>query len=299
MNRKTLIVITGATASGKTALAVDVAERLGCDIISADSRQIYRDLPIGTAAPTPDDLRRVRHHLVGTMPLEADYSAARFEADVTALLPRLWQAADYAVMCGGSMMYVDAVTDGIDPLPDISPLLRQRVKDVIEQQGLEAALAWLEIVDPDYAATVDRNNPRRVAHALEISLQSGRPYSSMRTGRSAARDFNIVKLAIDMPRPQLFERIAMRVDRMIEAGLVDEARAVEQYRSCNALNTVGYKEIYQYLDGECTLDEAAARIARNTRVYAKKQLTWLRRPGIRPAVWLPPTATASDVISLL
>ena len=297
-DNKTLIVITGATASGKSALAINVALDLGCEIISADSRQIYRDMPIGTAAPTSADLARVPHHMVGILPVTASYSAASFESDVLALLPRLWEKSDYAVLCGGSMMYIDAVTDGIDLLPDISPGVREHVRDLIEGQGLEAALALLEIVDPVYAAEVDRANPRRVAHALEISLQAGEPYSSMRCGKKASRPFRIIKTAIDMPRPELFERIDSRVTAMVDAGWIEEARRLYPMRGLNALNTVGYKELFDYFDGKNDLPATLARIARNTRVYAKKQLTWLARPGVMSSIKLPAHPTASYVTAL-
>lgn len=299
LENKTLIVITGATASGKSALAINVALQLGCEIVSADSRQIYRDMPVGTAAPTAADLALVPHHMVGVLPVTAAYSAASFESDVLSLLPRLWEKSDYAVLCGGSMMYIDAVTDGIDQLPDISPGVREHVKNLIDVQGLEAALALLEIVDPVYAAQVDRANPRRVAHALEISLQAGEPYSSMRRGTKATRPFRIVKTAIDMERPELFERIDRRVEAMAAAGLIEEARRLYPMRGLNALNTVGYKELFEHFDGKADLPTALARIARNTRVYAKKQLTWLARPGVMPSIKLPAHPTPSDVTRLL
>lgn len=295
-DRPQLIVITGPTASGKSALAVDVASHLGCDIVSADSRQIYRGLPIGTAAPTSDQLAAVRHHFVGIFGLDEYYSAARFEAEATALLERLFEHGDVAVMCGGSMMYIDAVTDGIDALPDISDATRTRVRTLFETGGLEALVAWLETIDPVYAAEVDRCNPRRVAHAIEITLEAGRPYSALRGRRAAERPFDVVKVAIDMPRERLFDRINRRVDAMMEAGLLDEARRVYPQRHLNSLNTVGYKELFAYFDGEMPLDTAVARIAKNTRVYAKKQLTWLARPSVRPTTWLPEDSSARDVL---
>ncbi len=295
-DRPQLIVITGPTASGKSALAVDVASRLGCDIISADSRQIYRGLPIGTAAPTADQLAAVRHHFVGVLELDEYYSAARFEAESTVLLECLFEHNDVAVMCGGSMMYIDAVTDGIDALPDISDATRTRVRTLFESGGLDALLAWLETIDPAYAAEVDRCNPRRVAHAIEITLEAGQPYSTLRGRRAAERPFDVVKLAIDMPRERLFDRINRRVDAMMEAGLLDEARRVFPQRHLNSLNTVGYKELFAYFDGVMPLDVAVARIAKNTRVYAKKQLTWLARPSVRPTTWLPEDSSAVDVL---
>lgn len=294
--RPLLIVITGPTASGKSALAVDVASRLGCDIVSADSRQIYRGISIGTAAPTSGQLAAVRHHFVGVLDLDEYYSAARYEAEALKLLGELFAQNDVAVMCGGSMMYVDAVTDGIDRLPDISDATRSRVRSLYESGGLDALVGWLETIDPEYAAEADLRNPRRVAHAIEITLEAGQPYSSLRRRATSPRPFDIVKVALDLPRERLFDRINRRVGAMMEAGLLDEARRVYPLRHLNSLNTVGYKELFAFLDGAMPLDTAVARIAKNTRVYAKKQLTWLARPSVRRAVWLPENSTASDVL---
>lgn len=273
-----VVVVTGPTASGKTALAINLAEHLGCEIISADSRQIYRELPIGTAAPTATEQARIRHHLVGTMSVTQTYSAAAFEADALRILQDMWDSGQrVAVVCGGSMMYIDALTRGIDEMPTISDTVRTRVLEFYRQQGLEALLAWLETIDPDMYAVVDRRNPKRVIHAVEICLQAGVPASSLRTGRPKPRPFRTLKLSIDMPREQLFARINARTEAMIAAGMLDEARAMLPFRECNALNTVGYKELFAYFDGAMTLPEAVARIAKNTRVYAKKQMTWLAR----------------------
>ena len=282
---KTLVVITGPTASGKTALAIEVATRLGCDIISADSRQIFKGLPIGTATPDAHQLAVVRHHFVATLPVESYYSAAQYEADVMALLPELFAGSDYAVMCGGSMMYVDAVTRGIDLLPTISEETRAHAYGLLHSEGIEAVRHKLAQLDPEYLAQADPHNHKRLVHALEICLESGVPYSSLRTGEAKKRSFRVMKFAIDMPRDTLFARINARVDAMIEAGLVEEVRSMLTKRQLNALNTVGYKEMFAYLDGTWDLATATARMAKNTRVYAKKQLTWLKRD---PEVcWLP------------
>ncbi len=297
--RPTLIVVTGATASGKTALALQLASHLGCDIISADSRQIYRGMPIGTAAPTADELARVRHHFIAALDPADYYSAAMYEADVMALLPRLWQQSPYAVLCGGSMMYVDAVTDGIDELPTITPATRERVNTLLAEHGPDGLLAYLEMLDPVYASQVDPANLRRVAHAVEISLQAGCPYSDLRRSNRARRPFDIIKVAIEMERSELFDRINRRVDVMMEAGLLDEARTLYPRRRLNALNTVGYKELFAYFDGEMDLTTAIARIGKNTRVYAKKQLTWLARPGVRPTTFVPAATAFRSVLSLL
>lgn len=270
-------MITGPTGSGKTDLAVSMAEQIGCDIISADSRQIYRGIPIGTAAPTPEQLARATHHFVGALDLHEQYSAAQFEADVLRLLPRLWQKSPVQIMCGGSMMYIDAVCDGIDELPAISPQVRQRVLDLYAHSGLEGVRALLQLLDPEGYERVDPLNPRRNIHAVEISMQAGKPASALLTGRRKERPFAIEKICIDLPREQLFERINRRVDAMMEAGLEEEARAVYHLRHLNSLNTVGYKEMFAYFDGAMDRPTAIARIAKNTRVYAKKQLTWMKR----------------------
>ena len=286
---RTLVVVTGPTASGKTDLAISIARHFACDIISADSRQIYRDIPLGTAAPSPEERRRAVHHFVGFLGLEEYYSAARFESDVMALLPSMWEKSAVAVMCGGSMMYVDAVVRGIDDMPTVDDRTRAYVAALYRDHGLDGICAQLEIVDPHYYARVDRRNPRRLLHALEVSLQAGRPYSSFCTGEARQRDFRVVKLAIDYPREQLFERINSRVERMMDAGFVEEARAAFAVAgNSNSLNTVGYKELKKYIDAEWDLATAVARIAKNTRVYAKKQLTWLRRDN--DVHWLDPSA---------
>lgn len=277
MSKPLLIVVTGPTASGKTSLAIDLAETLGCEIVCADSRQVYRGLPIGTAAPTAAEQARVRHHLTEFLPLDAPYSAAAFEADAIALLPDLFGRHGTAVVCGGSMMYVDALVRGIDDMPTISPEVRERVLSFYREQGLGALLAWLEIIDPAMHAIVDRRNPKRVIHAIEITLQAGVPASQLRTGATKERPFRTIKFCIDRPREEMFARINARTDAMMAAGLLDEARAVYHLRELNSLNTVGYKELFAHFDGLMDLPTAVARIAKNTRVYAKKQLTWLAR----------------------
>lgn len=274
--RNRLIVITGPTGSGKSALAMRMAGEIGCDIISADSRQMYREIPIGTAAPTADDLARVTHHFVGNLSLGDYYSAAQYEDDVMRLLPSLWEKSPVQILCGGSMMYIDAVTRGIDELPTISDDIRRRAWELYERGGLQQLRLTLLELDPVYYREVDLNNHKRLVHAIEICRQAGVPYSSLRTGRVKPRDFDIEMIAVDMQRDTLFDRINGRVKKMVECGLVEEARAVSHLRHLNSLNTVGYKELWPYIDGETTLDEAIAKIARNTRVYAKKQLTWLK-----------------------
>lgn len=292
-----LVVITGPTGSGKTDLSIQLAQRLGCDIISADSRQLFRDIPIGTAAPSPQQLATVTHHFVGTLSLDEYYSAARYEEDVMALLPSMWEKSPYAVMCGGSMMYVDAVTRGIDDLPTVSDSVRRHVMDLYESEGIEGIRATLRNLDPDYLAIADPANHRRLIHAIEISLEAGQPYSSLRTGTVKERPFKTVKMMIDYPRETLFDRINRRVDAMIEAGFIEEARRVYPLRHLNSLNTVGYKEMFAAFDGTMTLDTAIERMKKNTRVYAKKQLTWLKRdPSV---IRLNPSTSLTDALTAL
>lgn len=273
----TLVVITGATGSGKTSLAIEVAKASGAEIISADSRQIFREIPIGTAAPTPEELAAVPHYFVGTHSLTDYYSAADFEADVLRLLEEKWKTHSTMVMVGGSMMYVDAVVNGIDDLPTISEENRRKAMQVYEEGGLQQLRLDLLEMDPDYYKIVDLNNHKRLIHALEIMYESGKKYSELRTGERRQRDFRILKYAIDLPREVLFSRINARTEQMLASGFLQEAERVYPLRHLNSLNTVGYKELFAYLDGKMDYDTAVARIAKNTRVYAKKQLTWLKK----------------------
>ena len=274
MSTNTLVVITGPTGVGKSDTAVWLARELNAEIISADSRQLYRDIPIGTAAPTAEQMAEVKHHFVGTLSLEEYYSAAQFEDDVMQLLPQLFARSPYVVMCGGSMMYVDAVCKGIDNIPTISDEIRREVVERFERDGAEAMREELRRLDPIYYNQVDLKNHKRVIHAVEICLQAGRPYSELRTNSVKQRPFRIVKIGLNLPREQLFDRINRRVEKMIEAGLVDEARRFYPQRHLNSLNTVGYQELFAWMDGTMDYDTAVARIQKNTRVYAKKQLTW-------------------------
>lgn len=287
---KTLVVITGPTGIGKTDAAIEVAQHLNTEIISADSRQMYAGMPICTAAPDATQLAAIRHHFIGTLALEDYYSAACFETDALKVINQLFERNDYAVLCGGSMMYIDAVCKGIDEIPTISDDIRQTVFSEYQQHGIEPLREELQRLDPKYYNIVDLNNPKRVIHAIEICRQSGVPYSTLRTGQIKQRPFRIVKIAFEMERAQLFDRINRRVDKMIEQGLEQEARSLYHLRHLNSLNTVGMKEMFAWFDGEMDFITARERIKKNTRVYAKKQMTWFAKdPAIIRTV---PTSAA-------
>lgn len=276
---RTLFVIIGPTGVGKTETCLRVAEHLGTPIINADSRQIFKEIPIGTAAPTVEQRQRVRHYFVGTHSINDYYSAAMYEADVTRLLPTLFNESpsSSALLCGGSMMYVDAVCSGIDDIPTIDDGTRAMMKRHLEQEGLEKLVEELHVLDPEYWAIVDKRNPRRVIHALEICHMTGKPYTSFRTNSVKRRPFRIVKIGLNREREELYERINHRVLQMMNLGLEDEARSVYPLRHLNALNTVGYKELFRHFDGEIPLEEAIRQIQSNTRRYMRKQLTWFKR----------------------
>ena len=256
---------------------MDIAKHFGIPIINADSRQIYRELKIGTARPTDEQTQAVRHYFVGTLSLDDYYSASLFEQQVLQLLNQLFQASDYALLTGGSMMYIDAVCDGIDDIPTIDDETRRLMKQRLADEGLEALCEELRRLDPEYYEIVDRQNPRRVVHALEICTMTGKTYTSFRRREQRQRPFSIVKIALNRPREELYERINRRVDQMMSDGLLEEARALYPRRELNALNTVGYKELFDYLDGRWPLEEAVERIKGNTRRYARKQLTWYKK----------------------
>ena len=283
---KTLIVITGPTAVGKTALCLDIAQHFGIPIINADSRQIYKELKIGTASPTSEQLQLVPHYFVGSLSLTDYYSASLFEQQVLEILSRQFRSHDFALMAGGSMMYIDAVCDGIDDIPTVDDVTRETLKRRLAQEGLEALVEQLKELDPEYYEIVDRQNPRRVVHGLEICLMTGKTYTSFRKREKKERPFRIVKIGLNRPREELYDRINQRVDQMMQQGLLDEAKALYPMRQMNALNTVGYKELFDYLDGRWPLEEAVERIKGNTRRYARKQLTWYKKdPQIR---WFHP-----------
>lgn len=272
-----LIILLGPTGVGKTELSLRIAEHFGSPIISSDSRQLYKDLPIGTAAPTAEQMARVQHYLVGTLSLTDYYSASNFEEDVIKLLGKLHQTHPAVVMTGGSMMYIDAVTKGIDDIPTVTSEIRSAIYKQYETEGLAPILEELKKADPIHYGEVDRNNYKRVIHAVEICRMTGKPYSSFRTNTKKERPFRIIQVGLNRDRDELYERINRRVDLMMAEGFLEEARRVFPYRHLNSLNTVGYKELFNYLDGTWTLDFAIEKIKRNSRVYARKQMTWFKR----------------------
>lgn len=276
----TLIVITGPTAVGKTALCLGIAKHYDIPIINADSRQIYRDMRIGTASPTESQLEEVKHFLVGKLNLTDYYSASMFEQDVLEILKQQFSGPDsknIALLTGGSMMYIDAVCNGIDDIPTIEDEVRENLKKRLEQEGLERLCEELRLLDPEYYNIVDKKNTRRVIHGLEICYQTGKTYTSFRKRDKKERPFNIIKIALNREREELYCRINKRVDQMIAEGFIDEARALYGQRELNSLNTVGYKELFDHFDGIYSLEEAIERIKGNTRRYARKQLTWFKR----------------------
>lgn len=274
---KTLIVIVGPTGVGKTELCLKVAEAFDTVIVNADSRQIFKEIPVGTAAPTIAERRRIRHFFVGNLHIDQYYNASMFENDVIALLDTLFKEKDYVIMSGGSMMYVDAVCNGIDDIPTVDTATRSKVMREYEEKGLDYICGRLEELDPEYYSIVDKRNPKRVIHAVEICLSTGRTYTSFRVNAKKDRPFNIIKVGLTLDREQLYERIDGRVDRMVAVGLIQEAEKMYPYRNLNSLNTVGYKELFGYFDGKCTLEEAVFRIKCDTHKYCRKQLTWFKR----------------------
>lgn len=283
---KTLFVIVGPTGVGKTSLCLKVAEHLNTVIINADSRQVFKEIPVGTAAPTKDERKSIRHFFVGNLHINEYYNASKYEQDVLKLLNILFKYKDNVIMSGGSMMYVDAVCKGIDDIPSVDDNIRKTLQERFDKEGLSGISKELALLDPDYYAIVDKNNHKRIIHALEICLSTGKPYSSFRKNTTKERPFRIIKIGLNMDRQRLYERTDLRVEQMIHDGLIQEALNVYEYKVLNALNTVGYKETFEYLDGLCTLDNAIFRIKSNTHKYCRKQLTWFRRdPNIH---WFSP-----------
>lgn len=283
---KTLFVLIGPTGVGKTELSLNIAEMLGCDIVSADSRQMYAELKIGTASPTQEQLSRVKHHFVGNLSLTDYYSAARYEEEAIECISRLFESNESVLLTGGSMMYIDAVCKGIDDIPTVDEETRSFMMERYESEGLEALCTELRLLDPEYYRIVDLKNPKRVIHALEICHMTGRTYTSFRTQTEKERPFRIIKIGLKRDREELYERINRRVDIMIEEGLLDEVKNVLPYRHLNSLNTVGYKELFMFLDGTWTLDFAIEKIKQNSRIYSRKQMTWFKRD--KDITWFHP-----------
>lgn len=283
----TLVVLLGPTGVGKTELSLRMAAHLQTPIINADSRQIFAEIPIGTAAPTPEQQARVKHHFVGTLHLHDYYSAARYEEDVLSLLHHELSGQHTALLTGGSMMYINAVCNGIDDIPTVDDATRQTMKLRLEKEGLPALVKELKELDPEHYDIVDKNNPRRVVHALEICHITGKPYSFYRTNTKKKRPFKIIKIGINRPREEMYRRINERVIEMMQQGMLEEAKRVYPLKGLNSLNTVGYKELFAHLDGDISLDEAVCKIQSNTRQYMRKQLTWFKRDA--EIAWFAPT----------
>ncbi len=277
MESKNLIVIAGPTASGKTTLSIRLAQLLGTVIVSADSRQLYKEMSIGTACPTADELNMAQHYNIHTVSIHDQYNVADFERDTIGLLKTLFETHDNIILTGGSGLFIDAICDGIDFMPDIEPDVRTKVANLYNESGISALQEEVRRLDPEYFATVDQQNPRRLQRALEICYQTGKTFTSFRIHDAAKRDFNIIKTAILWDRQALNSRIDLRVDQMVEQGLLDEARDLYPFRHLNALNTVGYKELFTCFEGKCSLDEAIGQIKLDTRHYAKRQMTWLNK----------------------
>lgn len=290
-----LIVVTGPTGVGKTEMCLSLAEHYGVDIINADSRQLFSEIPIGTAAPSAQQMQRVRHYFVANMHIGDYYSASMYEQDVMTILEdRISQGETLLpILTGGSMMYIDAVCNGIDDIPTVDDTTRALMKKRLQEEGLESLVEELRVLDPEHWEIVDRRNPRRVVHALEICHMTGKTYTSFRIGKKRARPFNIIKVGLTRPREELYERINNRVLQMMDEGLEKEARQMYQYRAMNALNTVGYKELFSYFDGTIPFEEAVRQIQSNTRKYARKQLTWYKRD--EEMQWFSPSDIASVI----
>lgn len=288
-----LIIVTGPTAVGKTPVAIQLSKHLGTEIINADSRQVYREMRIGTAMPTLAQQADVKHHLIGHRSVHEPYNASLYEQESIGLIHKLFKHYETVVMSGGSGMYIDAVCYGIDDIPTVDPAVRARLNRDLSSEGLKSIQARLLRSDPEYYSKADLNNPKRLLKALEISEMTGRPYSSFLTGKAKKREFGIIRLGLDLPRDELHGRINRRVDSMMAEGLLDEVRRLYPYRQLNALNTVGYKEIFGYMENACSLDEAVQLIKSHTRQYARRQLTWFRKD--KQTNWFSP----SDIPAML
>lgn len=290
---KTLVVITGPTGIGKTALSINVASHFKTEIVSCDSRQIFRELSIGTAVPTDLELNSVPHHFIHSHSIRDNYNVSRYENEAIELIVKLFRQHDLLVLAGGSMLYIEAICKGIDNMPDADPEIRKELKQRLKNEGLESLRLQLRQLDPDYYKTVDLKNPARIVHALEISIQTGRPYSSFRTNQQKRRPFSILKIGLNGEREELHRCINLRVDKMMEAGLEKEARSVYAFKYLPSLNTVGYRELFAYFDGEISREKAIELIKRNSRRYARKQLTWFRRD--QEFAWFQPNQSGEVI----
>jgi tRNA dimethylallyltransferase len=284
---KTVVIITGPTAVGKTDTSLTIARALGAEIISADARQFYKELKIGTAAPTPSELEQVNHHLVGHLSINDYYNVSMFEKEALSITHELFKRSDFVILTGGSGLYIDAFCDGIDDLPEIDPQIRQKVKNLYHEQGLEGLRTQLRIFDPEYYATVDIANPNRMMRGIEVMLSTGKKFSQLRRNTNTTRPFNIKKIILNRPRHELFERINQRTALMVEQGLIEEALQFFIHKNLNALNTVGYKELFAWLENRSNLNSALENIRISTRRYAKRQLTWFKK--YNDAKWFLPS----------
>ncbi len=283
---KTLIVLTGPTGIGKTSVGIKIAQHFDTEIVSSDSRQIFKELSIGTAVPEQEELDAIKHHFIQSHSITENYNASRYEKEAMELLEKLFESRNMVLMVGGSMLYIDAICKGIDSMPDADPEIRADLKRQLEENGLESLRLQLKKLDPDYYKTVDLKNPNRIIHALEISIQTGKPYSSYRSNQNKKRPFSIIKIVLNCDREMLHKRINLRVDQMVASGLEKEAHSVFPHKELNSLNTVGYREWFACFDGEITREKAIELIKRNSRRYARKQITWFRKDPT--ANWFDP-----------
>ena len=293
---KTLIVILGPTAIGKTALSIKLARHFNTEIISSDSRQLFKEMKIGTAVPSTEELNSVKHHFIGNLSISDYYNVSKFEKEALHKLDDIFLKNNLAIMVGGSGLYIDAVCKGIDDLPDPDKKLRHEINEIFKSSGIEALQKKLKELDPEYYLIVDLKNPKRLMRAIEVCLQTGKTYTSLRKNKTGKRDFNIIKIGLNCEREKLFERINLRVDKMINEGLLDEVKELYKHKNLNSLNTVGYKEIFDFLDNKTTFEQAIENIKTNTRRYAKRQLTWFKRD--EEIKWFHPTEKNEIILYL-
>ena len=293
---KTLIVILGPTAIGKTALSIKLARHFNTEIISSDSRLLFKEMKIGTAVPSTEELNSVKHHFIGNLSISDYYNVSKFENDALQKLDDIFLKKNLAIMVGGSGLYIDAVCKGIDDLPDPDRKLRHEINEIFKSSGIETLQKKLKELDPEYYLIVDLKNPKRLMRAIEVCLQTGKTYTSLRKNKSGKRDFNIIKIGLNCEREKLFDRINLRVDKMINEGLLDEVKELYKHKNLNSLNTVGYKEIFDFLDNKTSFEQAIENIKTNTRRYAKRQLTWFKRDEV--IKWFHPTEKNEIILYL-